>query len=419
MENIEEIKKKAKYCLNCKTKPCSKGCPMKTNIPEFISKITEKKIEEAYKILRENNIFSHICSIICPQENQCEGSCVRGIKQTPTQIGNLEKFVNEWAEKQKIEIPIIKKNDRKEKIAVIGSGPAGLECAYELRKNGFQVTIFEKEKEAGGILQYGIPDFRLEKRYVQEIIDILKNMNIKFENEKELGKNIHISDLKKEYDCIFLGIGAETSSKYDIGDFEQIYDSDYFLKAYNRNNFISNLGDVVIIGGGNVAMDSARAAIKMGAKSSNILYRRDIEHMPARKIELKEAIEDGVNPEFTTRVIKAEGKDKKIECVKCIKTKVVEGKAIDIPNTEFDFKANTVVFAIGLKPNKEVLKAEGLEYNESGLLKIDDKGRTNIERVYAGGDLSESKSTVCRALGSARNAVNAIIEFFEKGDMNV
>ena len=249
MENIEEIKKKAKYCLNCKTKPCSKGCPIKTNIPEFISKITEEKIEEAYKILRENNIFSHICSIICPQENQCEGSCVRGIKQTPTQIGNLEKFVNEWAEKQKIEIPILKKNDRKEKIAVIGSGPAGLECAYELRKNGFQVTIFEKEKEAGGILQYGIPDFRLEKRYVQEIIDILKNMNIKFENEKELGKNIHISDLKKEYDCIFLGIGAETSSKYDIGDFEQIYDSDYFLKAYNRNNFISNLGDVVIIGG--------------------------------------------------------------------------------------------------------------------------------------------------------------------------
>ena len=386
---------------------------------KFISKIKNDEVEEAYKILRENNIFSHICSMICPQENQCEGSCVRGIKQTPTQIGNLEKFVNEWAENRKIEIPIINKDGRKEKIAVIGSGPAGLECAYELRKNGFKVTVFEKEKELGGILKYGIPDFRLEKKYVQEIIEILKNMNVKFETEKELGKNIHIGDLKKEYDCVFLGIGAETSSKYDLGDFEQIYDSDYFLKAYNRNNFIPNLGDVVIIGGGNVAMDSARAALKMGAKSSNILYRRDVEHMPARKIELEEAIEDGVNPEFTTRVIKAEGKDKKIEYVKCIKTKVVEGKAMDIPNTEFDFKADTVVFAIGLKPNKEVLKAEGLEYNESGLLKIDNKGRTNIEGVYAGGDLSESKSTVCRALGSARNAANAIIEFFEKGDINV
>lgn len=419
MENIEKIKEKAEYCLNCKTHPCINACPMNTHIPEFISKIKNDEFEEAYKILRENNIFSHICSMICPQENQCEGSCVRGIKQTPTQIGNLEKFVNEWAENRKIEIPIINKDDRKEKIAVIGSGPAGLECAYELRKNGFKVTVFEKEKELGGILKYGIPDFRLEKKYVQEIIEILKNMNVKFETEKELGKNIHIGDLKKEYDCVFLGIGAETSSKYDLGDFEQIYDSDYFLKAYNRNNFIPNLGDVVIIGGGNVAMDSARVALKMGAKSSNILYRRDVEHMPARKIELEEAIEDGVNPEFTTRVIKAEGKDKKIEYVKCIKTKVVEGKAMDIPNTEFDFKADTVVFAIGLKPNKEVLKAEGLEYNESGLLKIDDKERTNIEGVYAGGDLSESKSTVCRALGSARNAANAIIEFFEKGDTNV
>ena len=174
MENIEKIKEKAEYCLNCKTHPCTNACPMNTHIPEFISKIKNDEVEEAYKILRENNIFSHICSMICPQENQCEGSCVRGIKQTPTQIGNLEKFVNEWAENRKIEIPIINKDDRKEKIAVIGSGPAGLECAYELRKNGFKVTVFEKEKELGGILKYGIPDFRLEKKYVQEIIEILK-----------------------------------------------------------------------------------------------------------------------------------------------------------------------------------------------------------------------------------------------------
>lgn len=419
MENIEEIKKKAKYCLNCKTKPCSKGCPMETNIPEFISKITEENIEEAYKILRENNIFSHICSIICPQEEQCEGACIRGIKQEPTQIGNLEKYVNECAESKKINIEIQQKADRKEKIAIIGSGPAGLECAYELRKNGFQVTVLEKESELGGILKYGIPEFRLEKKYVEEIITTLKNMNVKFETKKELGKNIHINDLKKDFDCIFLGIGAETPSKYDIGDFEQIYDSDCFLKAYNRNKFISNLGNVVIIGGGNVAMDAARAALKMGAKSSNILYRRDIEHMPARKIEFEEAIKDGVNPEFTTRVIKAEGKERKIEYVKCIKTKVIDEKAIDIPNTEFDFKADTIVFAIGLKPNKEVLKEEGLEYNEKGLLKIDEKGKTNIENVYAGGDLTESKSTVCRALGSARIAANAIIEFLEKGATNV
>ena len=220
----------------------------------------------------------------------------------------------------------------------------------------------------------------------------------------------------KEYNSIFLGIGAEKSTQYDLGNFEKIYDSDYFLKAYNNKNFIEDLGNVVVIGGGNVAMDSARSAIKMGATTSNILYRRDEEHMPARKIELQEAIKDGVNPEFKVRVIKVEGKNNKIEKVKCIRTEVIDGKAIDIPNSEFEFKADSVVFAIGLKPNREVLEKEGLEYNEKGLIKIDEKGKTNLENVYAGGDLSESKSTVCRALGSARKAAKAIIQNLEKGE---
>lgn len=419
MEIEENIKEKAKYCLKCKAKPCSKACPMHTNIPEFIAEITNNNLEKAYEILRENNIFSHICSIICPQEDQCEGSCVRGIKQTPTQIGTLEKYVNDWAKKNNKKINVVKSEEKPNKIAVIGSGPAGLECAYELRKNGYQVTVYEKEKDLGGILNYGIPDFRLNKELIKEIIDMLKDLGVKFETEKELGKNIHISELKEKYDSIFLGIGAETPSKYDLGDFEQIYDSEYFLKAYNKNQYIPNLGNVVIIGGGNVAMDSARAALKMGATTSNILYRRDTEHMPARKIELEEAIQDGVNPVFTTRVIKANGKNKKIENVECIKTQVIDGKAIDMPNTEFKFKADSIVFAIGLKPNKEVLEKEGLTYNERGLIEIDENGRTNISGVYAGGDLSETKSTVCRALGSAKKAANSIMEFLEKGDKNV
>lgn len=412
----EEILEKANYCLKCKAKPCSKACPMHTNIPEFITEISEGEYEKAYKILRENNIFTHICSIICPQEDQCEGSCVRGIKQAPTQIGKLEKFVNDWAEKNNIKyISEIKKQNNK-KIAVIGSGPAGLQAAYDLRKEGFEVTIFEKEKTLGGILIYGIPDFRLKKEYVNNIIEELKQLGVKFETEKELGKNIHIKELLKEYDSIFLGIGAEKPSKYDLGEFDKIYDSDYFLKAYNSNDFIKDLGNVVVIGGGNVAMDSARAAVKMGATTSNILYRRDEEHMPARKIELQEAIEDGVNPEFKTRVIKAEGTNRKIEKVKCIKTEVIDGKAIDMPNTEFDFKADSIVFAIGLKPNKEILEKEGLEYNDNGLIWVDDNGKTNIDNVYAGGDLAESKSTVCRALGSARKAAKSIIKNFEKGE---
>ena len=302
MENIADIKEKAKYCLNCKLKPCSKGCPMNTNIPEFIEKIKEENFEEAYYILKENNIFSHICSIICPQEDQCEGSCVRGIKSTPTSIGKLEQFVNEWAIENKLQNKKIEiKQERNEKIAVIGSGPAGIECAYELRKNGYQVTIFEKENDFGGILTYGIPDFRLSKKHVNEIIEMLQKLGVKFELGKELGKNLHIEDLKKEYDAIFLGIGAEVPSKYDLGDFEQIYDSDYFLKMYNNNKKIENLGNVVVIGGGNVAMDCSRAAVRMGAESVSILYRRDAENMPARKIELEEAIEDGVKPVFTDR----------------------------------------------------------------------------------------------------------------------
>ncbi len=415
----EEILEKANYCLKCKTKPCSKACPMHTNIPEFITEISKGEYEKAYKILRENNMFTHICSIVCPQEEQCEGSCVRGIKQSPTQIGKLEKFVNEWAEKNNIKYISEIKKQKNKRIAVIGSGPAGLQAAYDLRKEGFEVTIFEKEKKLGGILNYGIPDFRLEKEYVNNIIEELKQLGVKFETEKELGKNIHIKELLKKYDSIFLGIGAEMPSQYNLGEFDKIYDSDYFLKAYNSNNFIKDLGNVVVIGGGNVAMDSARAAVKMGATTSNVLYRRDEEHMPARKIELQEAVEDGVNPEFKTRVIKAEGTNRKIEKVKCIKTEVIDGKAIDMPNTEFDFKAGSVVFAIGLKPNKEILEKEGLQYNDNGLISIDENGKTNIDNVYAGGDLAESKSTVCRALGSARKAAKSIIENLEKGEQHV
>ncbi|MCI8546674.1 MAG: FAD-dependent oxidoreductase [Clostridia bacterium] len=415
----EEILEKANYCLKCKTKPCSKACPMHTNIPEFITEISKGEYEKAYKILRENNMFTHICSIVCPQEEQCEGSCVRGIKQSPTQIGKLEKFVNEWAEKNNIKYISEIKKQKNKRIAVIGSGPAGLQAAYDLRKEGFEVTIFEKEKKLGGILNYGIPDFRLEKEYVNNIIEELKQLGVKFETEKELGKNIHIKELLKKYDSIFLGIGAEMPSQYNLGEFDKIYDSDYFLKAYNSNNFIKDLGNVVVIGGGNVAMDSARAAVKMGATTSNVLYRRDEEHMPARKIELQEAVEDGVNPEFKTRVIKAEGTNRKIEKVKCIKTEVIDGKAIDMPNTEFDFKADSVVFAIGLKPNKEILEKEGLQYNDNGLISIDENGKTNIDNVYAGGDLAESKSTVCRALGSARKAAKSIIENLEKGEQHV
>lgn len=414
MEKIEEIQKMAEYCLNCKAKPCTKACPMNTNIPEFIQKIKSKEYGEAYNILQENNKFSYICSLVCPQEEQCQGSCVRGVKSEPTQIGKLEKFVNEWAIETKYNIKHKKiKNKVNKKVAVIGSGPAGLSCCIELLNNGYDVTVFEKELLAGGLLRYGIPDFRLSKENIDRIIENIKSYGAKFEFNKELGKNLHIKQLKEEYDYIFLGIGAEVSTTYKLSDnnVEKIYDSEYFLKEYNNERNIKNLGDVVVIGGGNVAIDCARTAVRMGAKNVSILYRRDEENMPARDIEVKEAIEDGVKINYKTRVISAiSDENGKITGVNCIKTNIIDKKAVDIPNTEFTYPANTVVFAIGLKPNKTILSDEGININEYGLVEIDDECRTNIENVFAGGDVSESKSTVCRALSAGRKAALKIIE---------
>lgn len=414
MEKIEEIQKMADYCLNCKAKPCTKACPMNTNIPEFIQKIKSKEYGEAYNILQENNKFSYICSLVCPQEEQCQGSCVRGVKSEPTQIGKLEKFVNEWAIETKYNIKHKEiKNKVNKKVAVIGSGPAGLSCCIELLNNGYDVTVFEKELLAGGLLRYGIPDFRLSKENIDRIIENIKSYGAKFEFNKELGKNLHIKQLKEEYDYIFLGIGAEVSTTYKLSDnnVEKIYDSEYFLKEYNNERNIKNLGDVIVIGGGNVAIDCARTAVRMGAKNVSILYRRDEENMPARDIEVKEAIEDGVKINYKTRVISAiSDENGKITGVNCIKTNIIDKKAVDIPNTGFTYPANTVVFAIGLKPNKTILSDEGININEYGLVEIDDECRTNIENVFAGGDVSESKSTVCRALSAGRKAALKIIE---------
>lgn len=413
MEKIEEIMEKAKWCLNCKAKPCStSGCPMNTNIPEFISQIKEKNFEEAYKILLDNNIFSHVCSLVCPQEDQCEGKCVRSVKQTPTKIGELEKFINEWAIENKIEYKIAKSEKNGKKVAIVGSGPAGIECAIELLKNGYDVTIFEKEEKAGGILWYGIPDFRLPKSIVEKIIQEVEKLGAQIKTGVTFGKDVTIASLQKEFDCIFLGLGAATSMVYPLAEekMENIYQSDVFLKAYNENRFLTNLGKVVVIGGGNVAMDAARAAVRMGAESTKILYRRDKEHMPARRIELEDAIEDGVEFVPLTRVISANGQDGKMESVHCIQTEIVDGKAVDKANTEFIVEANTVVFAIGLKPEKSLLEKEGIQLNDWGMIEVDENGMTNLPNVFAGGDLTESKSTVCRALAAGKKAALGIMK---------
>lgn len=411
---MDNVKSSAEYCLNCKNKPCSiKGCPIQTNIPEFIMEVKNENYFKAYEILQENNICSYICSIVCPQEEQCEGSCIRGIKGEATDIGKLEKFVNEYAIDNNYEYSYNKKEKNGKKVAIIGSGPAGISCAVELLKNGFEVDIYEKDEIPGGILVYGIPDFRLSKDIVKNVIDKVKNLGAKFIINTELGRDIYLEDLSKKYDAVFLGIGAQKSSIYELSEksLKSIYKSDVFLRAYAEKKFIRDLGTVAVIGGGNVAMDCARTAVRMGARKVKILYRRDRKHMPAREVELDDAIQDGVEFKELTRVISANNTDEKIESLTCIKTEIVDGKAKDVEGAEeFLEQANTVVFAIGLKPDKSFISAQGIELDDWGYIKIDENGKTNLENIYAGGDNVESKATVCRALSAGKKAAKGIIK---------
>lgn len=412
MEN-NQILKIATYCLNCKTKPCMQGCPMKTNIPEFINKIKENKLEEAYKILIDNNIFSNICSLICPQEEQCEGHCTRGIKGLPVEIGKLEQYVNNWAKENKIEVKQEKANKKNKKVAIVGSGPAGLSCARELLKNGMEVTIFEKNDKLGGILRYGIPDFRLNKKLVDDIVKSLLNMGLQVKTNIEFGRDITIKNLKESgYDAIFLAIGAQIPCIYKLAEkeYKKVYTSDNFLKLYSENKKIDKLNTVAVIGGGNVAIDCARVAKKMGAKKVYIVYRRDRENMPARDNEINDAINEGVEIIYLTKVIEINGENNNIENIKCIKTRLENKKVYNIENSEFELKIDSFIYAIGLKPDRELIKNEGLELTDDDLIKIDENCKTNLENVYAGGDIVEYKSTVCKAVAYGKKVAQNIIE---------
>lgn len=411
MENIETALKQANECLNCKNPMCRKGCPIATNIPEFIAQIKQENFLQAYNILQENNFMSEICSNICPTEKQCMGKCIKGIKGKPVEINNLEKFVNNWAKENNINYSInIEKNSYK-KFAVIGSGPAGLSCAIYLRKAGSKVTVFEKEDECGGILRYGIPDFRLPKNTINDLINRIKKMGINFETGVEFGKDITIEGLKKQgYESIFLGLGAQQQIKYRISnaDTKNIYTSSQFLKNYNCNKNIKNLGITVVIGGGNVAIDSARVAQRMGATKTYILYRRNIEHMPARKTEIEEALKDNVLIIPNTKVIKANAINGEIKEIECINTKIENDTVIDLENSNYKMQVNTIVFAIGSMADEQLLNKIGAS-TKNGLCSVNENYMTNIQNVYAGGDLVETKSSVCKAIATGKKAANAIL----------
>lgn len=261
-------------------------------------------------------------------------------------------------------------------------------------------------------MRYGIPEFRLEKTILDEVKQELIEMGVLFQFERELGRNLNLEELN-QYDAIFLGIGATIPSKYQLAetDFKNIYDPDFFLKEYNQGNKIENLGKTIVIGGGNVAIDCARTAKRMGAEKVTIVYRRDRENMPARESEIEDAIQDGVEIDYLSKVNHVVGQGGKIEKVKCSKTQIVDKKVIDVPNSDYEIEANTVIFAIGLTPDRELIEKQlGLELNEKGMIKLNDQFQTSNPKIYAGGDIAESKSTVCRAISAGKNAAIEIMK---------
>ena len=342
------------------------------------------------------------------------GHCVKSIKGKPVKVSKLEKYVNLWARENNVKYIHDIERTNNIKVAVIGSGPAGIECSTELAKKGFKVTIFEKEEEIGGLLTYGIPGFRLPRNITENLTSRIKSLGIEIKTNTEVGKDLSLTEIKQQgYKAIFIGIGADIPSTYNLSNEEcnKVYKSNYILKEYNAKRIVKDLGKVIVIGGGNVATDSARAAIRMGAKSSTIVYRRDNSKMPARQIELEEALADGVQIIYNTKVISADIDNGNIKRVKCIKTDSNGDKIVDIENSEFYLEADSIIFAIGLKPDKRLIENEGLELNEKGLIKIDENCMTNVEGVFAGGDVAQNKATVCMAIKAGKNAAKKIAKY--------
>lgn len=405
MEDLLRIQDLANECLNCKKPMCKNGCPISTNIPEFIQCIRKNELMEAYKILQENNILSEICSIICPTEIQCKGNCVKGIKGQPVNINELENFVNKWAKENKVNFEIKKECNNNYKIAIIGAGPSGIACATELAKMGYDVTIFEKEKSIGGILEYEIPDFRLSKDTIKSVKEQLKKMNIKLCMGIEFGKDINLEDLRN-YKAIFLGIGAYVPKKYKLTEKNThgVYTANEILRKYHNKEKIEALGKTVVIGGGNVAIDVARVVNKLQKEQVQVVYRRTKQLMPAIKSEVEEAVKEGVDFIYNTKVLEAIcNNENKIKKLKCIKTKIENEEVINIENSEFEIEADSVIFAIGLGIDENLLKKLEIE-TENGLVKIDENNMTSHKGIFAGGDLVENKPTVCKAIATGKKA---------------
>jgi len=422
----------AQRCLNCKHKPCMSGCPVNVRIPEFITLIAAGEFEKAYETIYETNSLPAICGRVCPQETQCEQKCVRGIKGEPVAIGRLERFAADWYMKN-IQRTVVKTPRNGKRVAVIGSGPAGLTCAGDLAKMGYDVTVFEAFHKAGGVLVYGIPEFRLPKDLVKKEIEALKALGVEIRTNMVIGKTLTIDELFDEgYEAVFIGSGAGLPTFLGIPgeNLNGVYSANEFLtrinlmKAYTfpQSDTPVKCGrNVAVVGGGNVAMDAARSAKRLGAENVYIVYRRSEEEMPARVEEIHHAKEEGIIFKFLTNPLRILGDDKGWVCgMECVNMDLGEPDAsgrrrpVPIEGSEHVIDVDIAIIAIGTSPNPLIRSTtSGLDTNKWGCIVADENGRTSREGVFAGGDAVTGAATVILAMGAGKNAAKAMDEYIK------
>ena len=430
--NVEEAQLEASRCLNCKNPRCVSACPVGINIPAFVSKIAEGDFAGASSIIAEDSSLPSICGRVCPQENQCEGSCILGIKSEPVAIGKLERFVGDWSLENECK-GCQKEPANGHKVAVIGSGPSGLACASDLAKWGYEVTVFEALHKLGGVLVYGIPEFRLPKeKIVAREIDSLRKLGVKFETDVVVGRTITIDSLMDEegFDAVFIGSGAGLPRFMGINgeNLNGVVSANEFLTRANLMRAYDDEYDtpiyvgkrVVVVGGGNVAMDAVRTAKRLGAESV-IVYRRSEQELPARREEVHHAKEEGIEFKMLTNPVEVLGDDKGwVRGLRCVEMELGEPdesgrrSPVEKPGSEFEVECDVVIMALGTSPNP-LLKSttKGLETNRRGCIVTNEQGATSRDGVFAGGDAVTGAATVILAMGAGRTAAKAIDEYIK------